>query len=300
MKGNLVVVFTVVAVILIVFGILTGDVAIMANMIVIALLISLVPIFFYKYSRFLWIKSIEEQFPNLLRDLADLISSGMSFSEAIRIASKSNYGKLTTEVKKMNNRLSWGTPFLRVLDIFGKKTRHSKIITEVLHIVRESYRSGGNIAATLDSLANNIIMLREAERERESMVKQQVFIMYGIFFIFLAITILIINVLVPMISGATEESTALTLQFKDPCANTFMFPCPLYSAIGVMLNTNPGISSYYTSLFFLTVIIEAIFIGLIAGQLGSNSVSAGLKHSLIMLFVGIGVFLFLAKLGFFL
>ena len=283
-------------------GILTGDVAILSNMIVISILISLIPFFVYRYTKFLWVKSIEGQFPNLLRDLADLISSGMSFSEAIRITSKSNYGKLTVEVKKMNNRLSWGTPFLRVLDIFGKRAKDSKIITEVLHIVKESFRSGGNIASTLDSVASSIIMLKDAENDRRSMIKQQVFIMYGIFFMFLAITILIINVLVPMIATTTESATGatLSLQFKDPCIDINQFPCQIYSSFGVMLNARPGISSYYTSLFFLTVIIEAIFIGLIAGQLGSNSINAGFKHSLIMLFSGVGVFLFLAKIGLFL
>jgi flagellar protein FlaJ len=50
-------------------------------------------------------------------------------------------------------------------------------------------------------------------------------------------------------------------------------------------------------MFFSVVIIQGIFTGLIAGQLGENSAVAGIKHSIIMVFVAVGVFFFLAKAG---
>jgi hypothetical protein len=41
-------------------------------------------------------------------DLAGLKRSGITLSEAIKMSSKNNYGKLTPEVQKFSNRLSWG------------------------------------------------------------------------------------------------------------------------------------------------------------------------------------------------
>jgi uncharacterized transporter YbjL len=45
--------------------------------------------------------------------------------------------------------------------------------------------------------------------------------------------------------------------------------------------------------------VQGIFTGLIAGQLGENSPISGVKHSIIMSFTAVGVFLFLAKIGLF-
>ena len=48
--------------------------------------------------------------------------------------------------------------------------------------------------------------------------------------------------------------------------------------------------SYYRTLFFHMVLIQAFFNGVLAGQLGEGSVVAGLKHSAIMLGVALLVF----------
>lgn len=288
---------------LILVGMLLGDVAVLGNLVIIAAFISVVPFFLYKYSKFMWLKSLETQFPNFLRDLADSKRSGMSFPEAIRIASKTNYGKLTPEIELMSNRLSWGTPFLRVLDIFGEKVKDSKVMTEAMNIIKESYQSGGNIASTLESVGQDIIMIKEAEEEKAALVKQHVMLMYGIFYMFMAVSIIIIFVMVPMIKSTPagmgqQGSSQLSISFSDPCAGSGMiFPCSLFASICSMLNHPPGISCYYLAMFFSVIMIQGLFSGLIAGQLGEGSAVAGTKHSMIMVFSAIGVILFLSKAG---
>lgn len=290
--------FIVASIVLVLLSILTGDRGVIGNVIIIALFMSSVPIFVYRYTRFVWIRALEEQFPNFVRDLADANRSGMSLPEAIKIVSKSNYGKLSPEIKKMSNRLSWGTPFLRTLEIFGKSIQDSKTINEALNIIKESYESGGNVSSTLKAVARDMTILKDAEAERESLIKQQVFIMYGVFFMFLSISVMIIQVMVPMVRTQPDiQAGSFGLQFRDPCTNFAPFPCSLYSFIGTMLNVSSGIGQYYTALFFMVVVIQGIFTGLIAGQLGENSVVAGGKHAFIMTAVGIGVFIFLARLG---
>ncbi len=301
-----------VSVILIITGLLLGDVAVLGNLTIIAIFVTVVPFFMYRYSGIMLMRQFEEQFPNLVRDLADSSRSGMSFSQAMTIASRSNYGKLTPEVITMKNRLSWGTPFLRVLEIFGERVKSSKLITESLLVIRQTYESGGSIPATLESVADNMIRLKEAEEERRSMVKQHVFIMYGIFFMFLGISVLIIYVLVPMMENQPDTNIEgrFSFQFSNPCcmqedergfcaAESPAFPCNLFGGICTMFSTPQGIGCYYVALFFSVVVIQGLFMGLIAGQLGDNSVMAGGKHSLIMLFASIGIFFFLSKIGIF-
>jgi flagellar protein FlaJ len=312
-KQQIVTISVSVSVVLILIGILLGDVGILGNLVIIAAFISVVPFFVYKYSKYMWLKSVETQFPNLLRDLADSKRSGMSFPEAIRIAAKSNYGKLSPEVEKMRNRLSWGTPFLRTLEIFHKEVKDSRPITEAVNIIRESYQSGGNIAKTLESVAMDIVMIKEAEAERSSLVKQQVMLMYGLFYMFMGISIIIIFVMVPMIESAPDISGSTSggmpglgstggLQFSNPCSATTnpqvsIFPCGLFNSMCVLLDQGEGIGCYYVAMFFSIILIQGLFTGLIAGQLGESSVVAGAKHALIMLFSAVGVLLFLAKAG---
>ena len=294
---------TAVSVALIVIGIILGDPALLGNLIIISIFAFIIPLFFERYTKYMWIKAAENQFPNLVRDLADAIRSGMSFKEAIALVSKANYGKLSDEVNKMHNRLSWGTPFLRVIEIFGSRVKGSKLMTESLNIITESFKSGGNVAKTLDSIARDMIMFKEIEAERESMTRQHVMIMYGIFFMFLGISIMIIYVMVPMIgSQATTAATGgaiggFGLEFTNPCQDINIFPCNLFALFGYIFNITEGITLYYTSLFFMMVLLQGVFTGLIAGQLGENSVIAGSKHSLIMVAVTLTVFLFLAKAG---
>ena len=308
MKEKVIIIPVSVSALIITASVLIGfDAGIIGNVIVICAFITTIPYFLYKYSEFLWLRAIEKQFPNFIRDLADSKRSGMALTEAIKIASRANYGKLTPEIKRMSNRLSWGTTFMRSLDIFSLRVKSSKIINEAVSIIKESYTSGGNVANTLDSVARDIRLLEEAEEERRSEVRQQVMVMYGIFFIFLGVSISIVYVMVPMMSstggglGSMSGGGPMVFNFVDPCPSgsefTMPFPCGLFHLICKSLGVNIGISCYYVSLFFSILIIEGIFIGLIAGQIGENSPVSGIKHSLIMVSAAIVIFTFLAKMG---
>jgi flagellar protein FlaJ len=287
-----------VSAILVVIGLVLGDLSILANMLLAAVIIAILPPFLYKYSTYRWVKSLEEQFPNFVRDLADSRRSGMSFSESIKLASKANYGRLSPEIQRMHNKLSWGIPFSRVIDMFQERVKNSRLISESLTIIKESYHAGGDVASTLDAIARDMIMLKETEAERVSMVKQSVMIMYGIFFMFVGIAIMIIYVMIPMIqSQPTIQTGSFGFSFSNPCEGVSFFPCNVFEGIGFLLEVPPGIANYYISIFFMVVLIQGIFTGLIAGQMGENSIIAGSKHSMVMVFAGIGIFIFLAKLG---
>ena len=284
-------------------GIALGDAAILGNLIIIAAFLAAVPYFLFKYSRYVWVRSLEEEFPNFIRDLSDSIRS-MPLPEALGVVKESNYGNLSPEIEKMHNRLSWGTPFLRTLEIFEKDVRESRIISEALGIIRQSYESGGSMVSTLESISRDLFMLREADQERSSMLRQHILIMYAIFFMFVGIAILIIYVMVPMIDSQSKLGGGFSIGtqavFANPCPTERMviFPCGLYTAIATMFGAPINkIGAYYIALFFSAIVIQGLFIGMITGQLGENSVVAGFKHSLIMVFISVALFLFLAKAG---
>ena len=285
---------------LILVGTLLGDPAVLGNLIIISVFITAIPYFLFKYSEYLWVKSLEIEFPNFIRDLADSIRS-MPLPVALGVVSKAKYGNLSAEIKSMYNRMTWGTPFLRALQIFEAKTRSSRIITEAMVILKESYNSGGNMVSTLESISRDLIMLREAEQERTSMLRQHIMIMYAIFFMFMGISVMIIVVMVPMIESQSSSAGGFQreLVFSNPCPERgVFFPCGIYNGISATLGIeHTTIGAYYVALFFTSLMIQGLFVGLITGQLGENSVIAGFKHSLIMMFISIALFLFITKMG---
>lgn len=300
MQEKIIILPTLIGVALIALGLFFGDVGVTGNLIILAIFVAVVPYFIYRYTKLLWIRAVENQFPNFVRDLADAMRSGISMPDAISSLAKGNYGKLTEEVRLMKNRLSWGTPLFRVLEIFGRNTKHSTLIQEALSIIFQSYESGGNIVSTLEAVADDMLILKEAESERASLVNQHVMIMYGVFFMFLGVSITIIFIMIPIIENQplpTAGQGTLGFQFSSPCEGIGIFPCPLFDGIAAVLDVEAGIGAYYIPLFFLVTIIQGLFTGLIAGQLGENSMVAGTKHSLIMVLSALGVFLFLAKAG---
>ncbi len=281
--------------------IITQDTATIMNIGVLCIFILVTPSFLYRYGEFLSIKSMEKEFPNFLRDLSNLKRSGMTLSESVKLATKTKYGSLTPHVKTLSNKLSWGIPFLRSLEIFGEGLKGSRIITEAIDIIKASYKSGGDMTSILDSLAVDMRIIKDAEEEKKSLVSQHVMIMYGIFFLFMGISVVIIYVLVPMMTSSAPQGgveSPMMLSFSSPCENMYMpFPCGLFNLMCTSFNVPKGVGCYYFSLFLTILIIQAIFTGMIAGQLGENSALAGIKHSLIMLAVVFVVFVFLTKLN---
>ncbi len=288
---------------LMVIGALLGDLAVFGNLLVLAIFAAIIPIVIYNYSRYLWLKAIEEHFPDFIRDMADSQRSGMSFPESIALAAKANYGKLTPLVQSMHNRLTWGTSFIRVLDIFSGQLKKSRVISEALLILRESYQSGGNVAATLEAVSRDMVTLKETESERSNLVHGQVMIMYGIFFMFVGIAVMVIYVMVPLIkatpalasAGSVSGTSGIGFSFSDPCAGFGGFPCNYFGFVGIIFGLVPGLAQYYITMFFTVVLIQAICTGLIAGQIGQNSITAGSKHMILMVVASFSIFLFLAK-----
>jgi len=304
-QRTIMIVMAAISSVLIITGIAVGDAAILGNIIIIAMFLTAGPYFFFKYSRYMWVKSLELEFPNFVRDLADSVRS-MPLPEALGVVKRSNYGNLSAEIISVHNRMSWGTPFVRALEIFQEKSKSSKVISEALMIIKESYLSGGNMVYTLESVARDLLMLREAEQERSSMLRQHVMVMYAVFFMFLGISLMIIFVMVPMLESQSNIAGAGNFQeqfiFRNPCppGSAFIFPCGLYIGISTTFGIPPEkVGAYYVSLFFFSLVIQGLFVGLITGQLGENSVIAGVKHSLIMVFITVTMFLFLSKAGLF-
>ncbi len=229
------------------------------------------PFFVFQFMEYSHAKAMEDRFPEFLRNLAEAQKAGLTISSAIHQAKDADYGALTPEIKRMDAQLSWGIPFPKVIKNFSEKMKDSPIIKRSMMVVLEAFSAGGDIAQAMDATASNTILVKQLEYERQSKLFQQVVVMYVIYFIFIGMLMALQQILGPL----------YLMQFTNTQQGT--------SFLGGSGGQQMG-PSYYRTMFLHMVIIQAVFSGLLAGQLGEGKAIAGLKHSMIMLLLGVAIF----------
>ncbi|UCG95251.1 MAG: type II secretion system F family protein [archaeon] len=278
-----------------------GDVGILGVTILFSIIISIIPYFIFSYLRHREVSAMEDQLPNFLRDLVEEARSGMTIPKSIKMCSKVDYGKLTKEVKKMYYQLTWGVPLEDVLKMFSERIRESKLIGRSMDILIEAHRSGGEIVSTMESVALDSALVKNAEKERKSNMAHHTMSLYLIYFMFIGVLLSLTNVLGSMMSSMTEGFSGMGdiggfgMQITGPCGGpqkgVTASICSFFSGPCRIFDFGTGSDCYYKSMFLYMILIQGMFSGLVAGQAGSESISEGFKHGLIMMSIGFPVFL---------
>lgn len=304
-KTKILIISAGVSIFLLAIGIFSLDTGVIGNAVILSTFIVAVPQFLIRYERFKTLREMEEKFPLFLRDMIESIRSGMPFHQAVVISSDVDYGKLSREIKKMSNQISWGIPFDRVIDQFADRSKDSRRLSLALRTIKESYASGGDVVSALESVADTAIVLDEADKEKRSLLNQYVILMYGISLLFLGVVAGINKLMVPIFQVTSTTGPGMggseQMGIINPCENPYGFGgaiCGGFQTVCGVFNIDPlGISCYYTSLFFFMSIVQSICSGLVAGQISENSILAGVKHSIIMTAITFGAFNILIRLG---
>ncbi len=207
------------------------------------------------YMDYRWKKSIDERFPDLFRSIVQAQQTGLTLPQALEEASKRNYGPLTAELKKMVNQMSWGLSFEEALREFGKRV-DTPLSQRTVPLIIEASRSGGHVEKVFAPMGGFIQTTLIMEKERKAQTRPYIAIIYIAFFVFVF---------------------TIVLLFK-----TFFVDMGSSSIIGFSALT----SEEAWRIFFHMSVIQAFFGGLVAGKMGDGTMSAGLKHSLILMASG--------------
>ena len=259
------------------------------------------------------VTEIENQFPSFLKDLAESKRGGMTILKSFESARDTDYGRLNNEIEKVHNQLTWGIPFPEVMDRFSKRMSESAVIQESISIIIQSFKSGGNVTDTIQSVAEDAAMLRDTLQEKDSKLKQQLFIIYIIYFLFIGITSGTYFMMGELLGLGTAEEGAMAgmaeimgdgdedgqaianfcgdnIAPAEPFCTTalvFNFVPDNVSEIGY---NDPWVEeygyaqmAYYKSLLFVILMIQGIAIAALAGQVSAGTPAAGIKHGLILL-----------------
>jgi flagellar protein FlaJ len=247
------------AVFLVLFALYISPPSLYGLFVGIGVMVAFIPYSITNYLEGARIKNLEENLPAFLRDIAEARKTGMTLPEAVYKSVKVDYGDLSQEVQKMSHQISWGIPFNEVLERFARRTK-SRFIERSIAVILQAQISGGALTETLDAVARDASLIKEAERERKSKLSQQSMIMYAIYVLFVIIVVSLQKLMIPLV---TAKGFAVTS--SNPEAMLF----------------------FYRNLFFTMIVIQAVFNGMIAGQISEGSPVVGLKHSAILLVVGV-------------
>lgn len=281
-------------------------------MMMISVMVGIMPYGLISFFKNRAVREMENQFPSFLKDLAESKRGGMTIIKSFESARDTDYGRMNNEIKKIHNQLTWGIPFTEVMERYSKRMEESAVIQESLSIIIQSFRSGGNVTDTIQSVAEDATMLRDVLQEKDSKLKQQLFIIYIIYFLFAGITIGTYFMMGELLGLGTEEEGAIagmTEIIADDgedasvarfCGQNIAAAGPFCSLAHVFNFVPDNVSelgwqdpwveqygyaqmAYYKSLLFTILIIQGIAVAALAGQVSEGSPAAGIKHALIML-----------------
>lgn len=211
-------------------------------------------VFFELRARYL--SGVERTLPDFLGELADRHQIGMALSESLEQLGARDMGALEVEIGRMRRDLQLRSMAGNVLRRFANRVR-SGIVTRVVVLLVAAEETADRMTPVIDALAERAEITRQLQRERRVEMSLYVIIIYLAFLIFLVILSVLTNVLLPEVPSE-----------------------------GVSVGQIGGSQGFdqleYETVFFHMSVIQGFFSGLVGGKMGQGTVSAGVKHALIM------------------
>jgi flagellar protein FlaJ len=238
---------------------------------IIALLFVLIPyaIFYVIWAR--KVLGIEALIPDFLERMAGINQVGLTIAQAISIMVNTNLGLLSYEIRRIKKDMDWGANFSEALTRFEERVSTPSIARTVTLITKASEMSG-QIGEVLTIASSDAKMTEVLKRERRAEMFIYTAIVYLSFFVFLFVVAVLMTQFLPVLSTITTNGLVQT--------------GPLVNIGAVPIKT-------FERLLYHACLIQALFSGLIAGQMGEGSVGAGVKHACILLLVSLVTFNYL-------
>lgn len=240
--------------------------------VILGLMVITGPYGFYQSNRRKKIREIEVRLPEFLRDVAEAGRFGMTLASAIKVASRGRYGRLTPEIRRMAAQIDWGVPASEAMRLFAERV-DTPLVKRMTSIIIKANDAGGSVADVLTMVAHDAreTMLNQAERKIS--MSTYMMVIYIAFAVFIATIFILNTTFLPKMMEAGQSVAAGA------------------EKAGIDINS---LSTIQTSviptiqlLFILSVVIHALGDGILAGVLSDGQISTGMKHSFIMLLIGL-------------
>jgi len=199
--------------------------------------------------------SLEKGVAIFLRDLTEVRKSGLAPEKCIENLSDRDYGAFSKELKKITDELSWGIPLRKVFMDFVGRTK-SWLTQIVMFLLVEAVDVGGGTIAMIESLTRFNTMTQEVEKEKKMAVRPYIMVPYFAAVLLVATTLMTLIFTSQTLGVADTGSATMDIEFM-------------------------------TTIFSVSVIIHCYLIGLVAGKISEEALSAGFKHSAMLVIIAI-------------
>jgi flagellar protein FlaJ len=179
-----------------------------------------------------------------------------------------NLGLLSYEIRKIKRDMEWGANFTEALMRFEERVSTPSIARTVTLITKASEMSG-QISVVLSIAAGDAKMTEVLKKERLIEMFIYTAIVYLSFFVFLFVV------------------GVMATQFLPVLANITTTGIP---QVGAMSGIGSIPIQTINRILYHACLIQALFSGIIAGQMSEVSLESGIKHSCVLIIITMVIF----------
>ena len=228
------------------------------------------PIGVYNYLEIKKKWEIQQRFPDFLVEVGDSLNTGMTIFDAIKVASKAHYGRLTSEINRMKAQLSWDLSMRDVFNNFAERMK-SAIVQRVVLTVNRGLDMGGNTPRIFKSAAREVFQVNRLENQRRTNMAVYTLVIFVCFFVFLAIIVILNRTIFTSFFELQETQTlrmgSFTLSLFDPMVLKYAM--------------------------YLFVFVQSLGAGVLGGFMIDGKLSSGIRYSCILGLISFFIFKFL-------
>ncbi|AIY90249.1 type II secretion system F family protein [Geoglobus acetivorans] len=243
------------------------------TLLVAVLLIVAIPYTILYEIRIVKLRKMENELPDLLKQLGSLNESGLTLVNALKVLSMSDLGALTREISNIRKDIEWGRlateAFLRFEERVG-----SPVVGKVISILVKALEATDNVKAAIFTAATDAEMFLEFRKRVANEMFVYTVIVYVTFYVFLFTIVILNQNFIKVFSNISVPQSVSGVYFAS-------------------LNV-----SETTTLFYHASLLNGLFSGLVAGVMGSGSLRSGIKHSIFMVVSALLVFVYFVGVGF--
>lgn len=249
--------------------------AVIDDHLIIALIIVILPyaVFFEVWRKKL--KAIESSIPDFLERLSGINRVGLTIAGAINVLVNANLGLISYEIRKIKRDLDWGASVNEALFRFEERVNTAAIARTVTLITKASEMTG-DIGEVLGIASADARMSETLKKERMGEMFIYTVIIYLAFFVFIFVVYVMNTNFLVILEG-----------LGDVASNTSGLAAAGSSSFSMAANMEIDV---FRRLLYHTCLVQAIFSGIIAGQMGEGMIKSGVKHVAVMLIIALILF----------
>jgi archaeal flagellar protein FlaJ len=214
----------------------------------------------YPYMKFQSIiDSIESNFSDALKQMADTLKAGDTYESALREVANSEYGRLSEEMELALRRLEEGENLDTSLRGFAERI-DSKTVKRTIAIILDSVRTGASLADILDEIADDVRDYYRLKENRKANTTMQ-------FIFMVAAGGIIAPAIFGEINAVMKIFSAVSMQAVTPAQKL----------------AADGVSNFILTLIQLYIIIEVLASGIMMAIIRDGKINKSIIYIPILL-----------------